>query len=253
MMKNQQEARELTVRQRMEAVGLLSVGTFLEYFDLMIYVHMAVVINELFFPKANPETTTLYAAAAFCSTFVFRPVGALIFGWIGDHIGRKVTVVITTFMMSIACIIMATLPIYAQIGITATVIMTICRIVQGMSSMGELMGAQLYLTEITKPPAQYSVVTLIDAVAAVGSAAALCMAYIVTSFTLNWRIVFWIGALIAFIGMIARTALRETPEFANAKARVKKYCKIMIRITKYYKMTLSGLKNLTKKEFWLYF
>ncbi|MFV9884820.1 MAG: MFS transporter, partial [Rickettsia conorii subsp. raoultii] len=198
----------------MEAVGLLSVGTFLEYFDLMIYVHMAVVINELFFPKANPETTTLYAAAAFCSTFVFRPVGALIFGWIGDHIGRKVTVVITTFMMSIACIIMATLPIYAQIGITATVIMTICRIVQGMSSMGELMGAQLYLTEITKPPAQYSVVTLIDTVAAVGSAAALCMAYIVTSFTLNWRIVFWIGALIAFIGMIARTALRETPEFA---------------------------------------
>ncbi|MCZ6901802.1 MAG: hypothetical protein O7D30_04010 [Rickettsia endosymbiont of Ixodes persulcatus] len=64
MMKNQQEARELTVRQRMEAVGLLSVGTFLEYFDLMIYVHMAVVINELFFPKANPETTTLYAATA---------------------------------------------------------------------------------------------------------------------------------------------------------------------------------------------
>ncbi|KJV76851.1 sugar (and other) transporter family protein [Rickettsia hoogstraalii str. RCCE3] len=167
-MKNQQEAREPTVRQQMEAVALLSVGTFLEYFDLMIYVHMAVVINELFFPKANPETTTLYAAAAFCSTFVFRPVGALIFGWIGDHIGRKVTVIITTFMMSIACIIMATLPTYAQIGITATVIMTICRIVQGMSSMGELMGAQLYLTEITKPPAQYSVVTLIDAVAAVG-------------------------------------------------------------------------------------
>ncbi|ARD87077.1 MFS transporter [Rickettsia amblyommatis] len=222
MMENQQEARELTVRQRMEAVGLLSVGTFLEYFDLMIYVHMAVVINELFFPKANPDTAALYAAAAFCSTFVFRPIGALILGWIGDHIGRKITVVITTFMMSIACIIMATLPTYAQIGITATVIMTICRVVQGMSSMGELMGAQLYLTEITKPPVQYSVVTLIDAVAAVGSAAALCMAYIVTSFAFNWRIVFWIGALIAFIGTIARTALRETPEFANAKARVKK-------------------------------
>ncbi|MCZ6924613.1 MAG: hypothetical protein O7D30_04020, partial [Rickettsia endosymbiont of Ixodes persulcatus] len=61
-----------------------------------------------------------------------------------------------------------------------------------------------------------------NAAAAVGSAAALCMAYIVTSFALNWRIVFWIGALIALIGPIARTALRETPEFANAKARVKK-------------------------------
>ncbi|ALN41789.1 MFS transporter [Rickettsia rhipicephali] len=222
MIGNQQEARELTVRQLREAVGLLSVGTFLEYFDLMIYVHMAVLINEFFFPQANPETAALYAASAFCSTFVFRPVGALIFGWIGDNIGRKVTVIITTFMMSISCVIMATLPTYAQIGITATVIMIICRIIQGMSSMGELMGAQLYLTEITKPPVQYSVVALIDAVAAMGSATALCVAYIITSFSLNWRGVFWIGAFIALIGVIARTALRETPEFANAKQRVKK-------------------------------
>ncbi|WP_425361073.1 MFS transporter [Candidatus Tisiphia endosymbiont of Stenodema calcarata] len=209
-------------KQQKEAIGLLSIGTFLEYFDLMLYVHMAVLLNELFFPKADPYTTAIYSATAFCATFVFRPIGALIIGWIGDNIGRKATVIITTSMMAISCIIMANLPTYAQIGITATWIMTICRIAQGMSSMGEIMGSQLYLTEITKPPKQYPVVALVDAFAAIGSAAALGIASIVTSFELNWRIAFWIGACIAVIGSLARTALRETPEFADAKRRVKK-------------------------------
>ncbi len=85
-------------RQQKEAVGLLQIGTFLEYFDLMLYVHMAVLLNELFFPKTDPHTAALLSAFAFCSTYVLRPFGALIFGWIGDNIGRKSTVVITTIM-----------------------------------------------------------------------------------------------------------------------------------------------------------
>ena len=85
----QQEQRSLTKEQK-EAVGLLSIGTFLEYFDLMLYVHMAVLLNELFFQSANSLTASLNTALAFCSTYVLRPLGALIFGWIGDNIGRKV-------------------------------------------------------------------------------------------------------------------------------------------------------------------
>ncbi|XVN42285.1 MAG: MFS transporter [Candidatus Rickettsia vulgarisii] len=209
-------------KEQKEAVGLLSIGTFLEYFDLMLYVHMAVLLNELFFPKADPHTTAIYSATAFCATFVFRPIGALVIGWIGDNIGRKSTVIITTSMMAISCIIMANLPTYAQIGITATWIMTICRIAQGMSSMGEIMGAQLYLTETTKPPVQYPVVSLVDAFGSIGSTSALCIASIVTSFGFSWRTAFWIGAAIAMVGAVARTTLRETPEFADAKRQVKK-------------------------------
>src|SRR3954471_19812504 len=82
-------------REQKEAVGLLSIGTFLEYFDLMLYVHMAVILNELFFPKTDPAIATLISSAAFCTTYFFRPIGALIFGWIGDNIGRKVTVLMT--------------------------------------------------------------------------------------------------------------------------------------------------------------
>ncbi len=124
--------------QQKEAIGLLQIGTFLEYFDLMLYVHMAVLLNELFFPKTDPHTAALIAAFAFCSTYVLRPIGALLFGWVGDNIGRKPTVVITTMMMAISCIVMANLPTYAQIGISAAWVITICRIMQGLSAMGEV-------------------------------------------------------------------------------------------------------------------
>src|SRR5579862_3179675 len=108
----------LTSEQK-EAVGILQLGTFLEYFDLMLYVHMAVLLNELFFPKTDPHTASLIAAFAFCSTYVLRPFGALLFGYIGDNIGRKTTVIITTMMMAVSCFVMANLPTYSQIGLTA--------------------------------------------------------------------------------------------------------------------------------------
>ena len=91
-----QEQRSLTKQQK-ESIALLSIGTFLEY------LHMAVLLNKLFFPQYD----SLAAASVFCITFVVRPIGALIFGWIGDNIGRKSTVVITTLMMACSCIVMA--------------------------------------------------------------------------------------------------------------------------------------------------
>lgn len=180
---------------------------------------MAVLLNELFFPKTDPYTASLLAAFAFCSTYVLRPFGALIFGWIGDNIGRKATVIITTFLMSVSCVVMANLPTYAQIGLTAAWVVTGCRILQGLSSMGEIMGAQIYITEITKPPAQYPAVAFIAVASSLGGVAALGIAYLSTHFGLNFRLAFWIGACIAVIGSIARTRLRETPEFLAMKEK----------------------------------
>jgi len=104
-------------RQQKESIFLLQIGTFLEYFDLMLYVHMVILLNELFFPPTDPQTAALLAALAFCSTYVLRPFGALIFGYIGDNYGRKPTVIITTALMAICCLIMSILPTYAEIGI----------------------------------------------------------------------------------------------------------------------------------------
>ena len=209
-------------REQKEAVGLLQIGTFLEYFDLMLYVHMAVLLNELFFPKTDPHTAALLSAFAFCSTFVLRPFGALIFGYIGDHIGRKSTVILTTLMMSISCVIMANLPTYAQIGLSAAWIVTICRMIQGLSSMGEIIGAEIYITEITVPPAQYPAAALPSLAAAIGGMAALGIAFLVTTYESNWRIAFWVGAGIAVVGSIARTKLRETPDFIEGKRKRQK-------------------------------
>jgi MHS family proline/betaine transporter-like MFS transporter len=207
-------------KEQKEAVGLLSIGTFLEYFDLMLYVHMAVLLNELFFPKTDPFTASIIASTAFCATFVFRPLGALLFGYIGDTIGRRTTVIITTIMMACSCFIMANLPTYAQIGISASYLITICRILQSLSSMEEVVGAELYLTESTKPPIRYPVVTSINIFSALGATAALGIASFVVSYGLNWRLAFWAGTGIALIGFVARTALRETPEFVNAKLKL---------------------------------
>ena len=208
-------------RQQKEAIGLLQVGTFLEYFDLMLYVHMAVLLNELFFPKTDPHTAALLTAVAFCSTYALRPLGALLFGWIGDNIGRKTTVIITTMMMALSCVLMANLPTYAQIGITASWIMTGCRIFQGLSSMGERMGAEIYITELIKPPSQYFAVSLCSVSACFGCSLALGVATLVTSTNFNWRIAFWVGAGIAVVGSVARVRLREAPDFADAKRRMK--------------------------------
>ncbi|HQS84033.1 MAG: MFS transporter [Alphaproteobacteria bacterium 16-39-46] len=211
----------LTKTQK-EAMGLLQVGTFLEYFDLMLYVHMAVLLNDLFFPKTDPKTASLLTAFAFCSTYLLRPFGALFFGYIGDHFGRKATVIMTTMIMAISCIIMATLPTYAQIGISAAWFVTICRMAQGLSSMGEVIGAEIYMTEITKPPARYPAVGLIGLASRVGTVSALGVAMLVTTQGFDWRNGFWIGAAIAVVGSVARTRLRETPEFIDMKRHLKR-------------------------------
>lgn len=209
-------------REQREAAAILQIGTFLEYFDLMLYVHMAVLLNELFFPKTDPHVANLLSAITFCTPFIFRPFGALIFGYIGDTYGRKITVVITTMMMACCCLVMAILPTYAQIGISAAWLITMCRIFQGLSSMGEVIGAQIYLTELIKKPERYPVVTFLGCADFLGTLAALAVATAVFAANLEWRFVFLAGALIAIFGMIARTALRETPEFINAKLQLKR-------------------------------
>jgi len=226
-----QEGNSLSLNKaQREAVGLLSIGTFLEYFDLMLYVHMAVLLNVLFFPETDTFTASLIAAFSFCSTYFLRPFGALIFGYIGDFIGRKPVVIITTLLMAISCTVIASLPTYAQIGIAASWVVTICRVVQGMAATAEARGAEIYLTESSKPPIQYPLVAMITVFSALGTTAALGIASIFTNTNIfnndfSWRIGFLVGAGIAIVGTVARTSLKEADEFANKKAKLKSQLK----------------------------
>ncbi len=209
-------------QEQREAIFLLSIGTFLEYFDLMLYVHMAVLLNELFFPQNNPLIAQLLGVFTFCSTFVLRPVGGFIIGRIGDSIGRKNTVIITTFIMAICCLIIANTPTYTEIGIAASTVIIICRSLQGFTSMGEKVGAMLYLAETMKQPHKYIYCWIIQIQSEFGGTFALIVASLSITYAFNWRIAFWVGAVIAIIGLIARTRLRETPEFVSYKLRLKK-------------------------------
>ncbi len=213
-------------RQQKETVGLLSIGTFLEYFDVMLYVHMAVLLNDLFFPKTDdPHVASLYAALAFCSSYVFRPFAGLIIGWAGDKFGRKIIILISSFTMAASCIVMATAKTYAEIGVTAAVIVTLCRMMQGFSTMGELVGACIYCAETLKAPFKYSLAGVIVSFYSLGSLAALTVALFVLSSGLNWRMAFWAGAVVAIVGIAVRTRFRETPEFARHKRRIEERAK----------------------------
>jgi MFS family permease len=201
----------------------LQVGTFLEYFDVMLYVHMAVLLNTLFFPKADPAAAYFLSAIAFCSTYVFRPFGALIFGYIGDKYGRKPTVYLTMMMTGFSCFVMMFLPTYEKIGIAASIIVTLCRMLQGLSSLGEVVGAKVYMVETLKPPIRYVAVSMLQNLSSLGSFAALAVA----SSTLmmsgdNWRAAFGFAFTVAFFGSFARMKLRETPEFIDMDHRYKK-------------------------------
>ena len=208
-------------RQHKEAIALLSIGTFLEYFDLMVYIHMAVLLNELFFPQTNPLIAQMLAAFTFCSSYLLRPIGGMIIGWIGDHIGRKSTIILTTTIMAVTCVTMATIGTYAEIGITASIVVIACRVLQGISSLGEIIGAQLYLTETLKQPHKYLANGIVEIGSRMGGLFALAVASFAISVNLNWRIAFWVGAVIAFVGFFARIRLREAPEFEDFKRRLK--------------------------------
>jgi MFS transporter, MHS family, proline/betaine transporter len=209
-----------TEKELYRAVKLLSLGSFLEWFDLFLYAHMAIVLNGLFFPIGDAHAQSLLSAFAFCSSFIFRPIGALLFGYIGDVYGRKVTVVITTLLMAVTCLIMANAPTYEQVGIAAAWIVTFCRILQGMTSMGEVTAAQMFLTEATPEPAMFPVVGLINISTISGALAAVAVGALATSTGFDWRIAFWVGAGIAVVGSFARTHLRESIEYADARKRI---------------------------------
>ncbi|MBM3467567.1 MAG: MHS family MFS transporter [Alphaproteobacteria bacterium] len=213
------QQRSLTKEQK-EAVGILSIGTFFEQFDIMLYIHMAVLLNELFFPQTDQNVASLLSAFTFCSTFIFIPIGALIFGWVGDNIGRKSTVVLTTLLTALSCLTIAFLPTYAEIGIKASIIMIGCRILQSIASMGEVIGALVYITEFTKPPIRYYAVALIPVLGYSGGLAALGIASLIVYAEVNWRGIFVFGALIALVGIAIRTKLSETKDFANASKRL---------------------------------
>jgi len=211
------------------------IGTTVEYYDFFVYSIAAVwVFPILFFPKGNPTTAQLASLATFGLAFLSRPLGSLLFGHFGDRIGRKSTLVATMTMMGVGTFLIGLLPTYQQIGVAATVMLALLRILQGIALGGEWCGATL-LTVETSPRGQRAWSAMW---AQLGSPMGFLIANAVfvailsrlpvsagrpdvdgAFLTWGWRIPFLFSAVMIAIGLYARLRLTETPVFADAVER----------------------------------
>lgn len=195
------------------------IGNTLEFFDLALYVHLGIALQEIFFGRQSSSSSLWYATLVFSCTYLARPIGGLIFGYIADVTGRKNVFIVSTIVMGGAAYAITCIPTYEEIGIMSGVVLLCLRMLQAVSSLGEWTGALFYLSETNRDrPYERWWLTMADVTMNLGACSAL---FISTLFLLSpskdaWKYPFYFGSLIAFSGMYARLSLRETPEYIKA-------------------------------------
>ena len=218
------------------------IGNAMEWFDFALYSYLAVIISKNFFsPVQNDELKLIFTFATFAIAFLLRPVGGIVFGKIGDKLGRKVVLTFTIIMMAISTLIIGLLPTYDQIGIWAPILLLLARILQGFSVGGEYAGAMVYIAESSPDNKRIRLGSGLE----IGTLSGYIVASILVTvlfWTLSdaqmnswgWRIPFFLSAPIGLIGLYLRTHLEETPIFENDIADQKDQLSV-IEIIKQYK------------------
>jgi len=217
----------LTKEERMVIVAS-SVGTVFEWYDFYLYATLAPFFATLFFPKGNDTAALLSAFAAYAAGFLVRPFGALVFGRIGDLIGRKYTFLVTIVVMGLSTFGVGLLPTYASIGWWAPIIMVTLRLLQGLALGGEYGGAATYVAEHSAPNRRGYNTSWIQTTATVGFF--LCLGIILACRTAmtkeafatwGWRIPFWMSIFLLAVSVWIRLKLHESPVFTKMKAEGK--------------------------------
>src|SRR3954468_13013346 len=134
-------------KEERKVIFASSLGTVFEWYDFYLYGSLAAIIAKQFFAGTDPSTAFIFALLAFAAGFIVRPFGALVFGRLGDMIGRKYTFLVTILIMGASTFIVGLLPSYNSIGIAAPIILIILRILQGLALGGEYGGAATYVAE----------------------------------------------------------------------------------------------------------
>jgi MFS family permease len=206
-----------------------SVGTVFEWYDFYLYAILANFFAGLFFPPGNTTFQLLGAFGAYAAGFLVRPFGALIFGRIGDLVGRKYTFLITITVMGLATVLVGFLPTYNTIGAAAPIILLCLRLAQGLALGGEYGGAATYVAEHAPDERRGRATSWIQTTATVGMLAALVVIGIVrlsqspaTFSSWGWRIAFWFSIPLLVISIYIRLKLNESPLFQRMKAQGKR-------------------------------
>ena len=145
-MATSQAARPMTGEEK-KVIFASSLGTVFEWYDFYLYGSLAAIIAKQFFAGLDPTSAFIFALLAFAAGFIVRPFGALVFGRLGDMIGRKYTFLVTILIMGLSTFIVGILPTYASIGVLAPVILIVLRMLQGLALGGEYGGAATYVAE----------------------------------------------------------------------------------------------------------
>ncbi|HVR90576.1 MAG TPA: MFS transporter [Novosphingobium sp.] len=197
-------------------VAASCLGTVFEWYDFFIFGTLATVIAALFFPSASPTTGVLLALATFGAGFGVRPLGAFVFGYMGDRHGRKYTFLATMAIMGLATTAVGVLPTYADAGIWAPVLLVICRLAQGLALGGEYGGAAIYVAEHAPPSRRGLYTSCIQASVVGGFLLSLIVVLAATNLAPEawaWRIPFLFSTLLLVLSIWMRLKLRESPIF----------------------------------------
>ena len=205
-------------------VGASSLGTIFEWYDFYLYGLLATVISAQFFSGVNEATGFIFALAAFAAGFAVRPFGALVFGRIGDLVGRKNTFLVTMGIMGLSTFVVGLLPSYASIGVAAPVLLVLLRLLQGLALGGEYGGAATYVAEHAPDGKRGLFTSFIQTTATLGLFAAL-LVVIGTRTALGkeafadwgWRIPFLLSIILLGVSMYIRMQLSESPVFQEMK------------------------------------
>jgi MFS family permease len=224
------QAKDKETQSIWKVIGASSVGTLIEWYDFYIFGSLATVIASQFFPKTNPTAALLSTLATFAAGFIVRPFGALVFGRLGDLIGRKYTFLLTLIIMGGSTFAIGLVPSYESIGFAAPIIVLILRLLQGLALGGEYGGAATYVAEHAPPNRRGFYTSWIQTTATLGLFVSLGV-ILLTRHALDadqqksiakfndwgWRIPFLVSILLVLVSIYIRMRMKESPLFSKLK------------------------------------
>src|SRR3954471_11806846 len=221
-------ARELTPGEVRRVIFASSLGTVFEWYDFYLYGSLAAIISKQFFSGVNPTAAFIFALLAFAAGFAVRPFGALVFGRIGDLVGRKYTFLVTILIMGFSTFVVGILPGYAKIGFAAPVILILLRLLQGLALGGEYGGAATYVAEHAPHGKRGLYTSWIQTTATLGLFLSLLVIMGCRIALGNeafedwgWRIPFLVSLVLLGVSVWIRLKLNESPLFQAMKAEGK--------------------------------
>ncbi|MDB4942834.1 MAG: transporter [Labilithrix sp.] len=217
-------AEDVPVTDVRRVIIASSVGTLFEWYDFYLYGSLAAFFGGLFFPKGNETASFLASLATFGAGFAVRPFGAIVFGAIGDRLGRKYTFLVTIIIMGLSTALIGLLPTFETIGYAAPVILVTLRLAQGLALGGEYGGAATYVAEHSPPGRRGYYTSFIQTTATIGfflSLGVILAARLgfgdVTFKAWGWRVPFLLSFILLAVSVYIRSKLHESPVFAKMK------------------------------------